>query len=165
MKPEDLARLHARAMTVPAPWSTSDFKDLIAQKGVFLVSSSVPKYPRGSARGRTAPSHGATQQAAQPLAGFALGRVILDEAELLTLAVDPAAQRQGIGRACLAAFEREASLRGAVQLHLEVAATNAPAIALYRSAGWQPAGHRKAYYKGKTGRIDAILMTKHIQPD
>ena len=165
MTPEDLARLHACSMTVPAPWSTADFEDLLAQRGVFLVFSSVPKYPRGSVRGRTAPSHGATPQAAQPLAGFALGRVILDEAELLTLAVDPAAQRKGIGRACLAAFEREASVRGAVQLHLEVAETNAPAIALYRTAGWRDAGHRKAYYKGESGRIDAILMTKHLPSD
>ena len=164
MTPDDLARLHARAMTVPAPWSTKDFRDLLSQPGTFVTPLSASKYP-GGARGGETPSHGATPLAAQSPAGFALGRVILDEAELLTLAVDPSVQRQGIGRACLAAFEREASARGALHFHLEVADTNAPAIALYRSAGWREAGHRKAYYKGDSGRIDAILMTKHIEPD
>lgn len=152
MTVEELASLHARAMTVPAPWSTNDFQELIAQNGTFLVPLSTPV-------------HGSISKAAHTLAGFVLGRVVLDEAELLTLAVDPDAQRQGIGRACLAAFEAEATARGAVLLHLEVAESNAPAIALYNSAGWQEAGRRKAYYKGKTARIDAILMTKRLNAD
>jgi ribosomal-protein-alanine N-acetyltransferase len=47
-------------------------------------------------------------------------------------------------------------------LHLEVAETNVPAIALYHSAGWQRSGVRKAYYATPEGRIDAILMTKRL---
>jgi ribosomal-protein-alanine N-acetyltransferase len=155
--PEDLARLHARAMTVPVPWNAEDFRDLLAHSGTFLIPLSASKYPEGA--------RGATPKAAQDLAGFALGRVVLDEAELLTIAVDPAVQRQGIGRACLAAFEAGAAARGARRLFLEVAETNAPAIALYTSAGWQEAGRRKAYYKGKAARIDAILMAKQLDPE
>jgi len=134
-----MAAIHGAAMTVPAPWSVRDFETLAEGRNVFIAS------PFSS--------------------GFALGRVIIDEAELLTLAVDPDAQRQGIGRACLAAFEHEALARGAINLHLEVAATNTAALALYRSAGWEAAGCRKAYYKGPDARIDAILMTKHPTGD
>ncbi len=139
MTPAEMAAIHASAMTVPAPWSVRDFETLAAGRNVFIASPSA--------------------------SGFALGRVVVDEAELLTLAVDPDAQRQGIGRACLTAFETEAIARGANHLHLEVAATNAPALSLYRSAGWHEAGRRKAYYKGPDARIDAILMTKQLARD
>ena len=125
-------------METPAPWTARDFEDLLAQSGTFLVSAS------GGV-------------------SFALGRVVLDEAELLTLAVDPAHRREGLGRACLLSFEEEAVARGAGKFHLEVAETNMPAIGLYRSAGWTETGRRKAYYKGAKTRIDAILMTK--RPD
>ena len=135
---EELARIQARAMETPGPWTTQGFEGLLAQNGTFLVPS----------------SNGV---------GFALGRVVLDEAEFLTLAIDPAHRRKGLGRACLGAFEEEAVTRGAGKLHLEVAETNMPAIGLYRSAGWTETGCRKAYYKGAKTRIDAILMTK--RPD
>lgn len=92
--------------------------------------------------------------------GFALGRIVLDEAELLTLAVKPDAQRQGIGRACLSSFEKTAAEQGALRCHLEVAECNKAARALYRAMGWQEAGRRRAYYKSETARIDAIMMTK-----
>lgn len=139
MTPSDMARIHALAMTVPAPWTVQDFEDMSKLDGAFSV---------GKAQ-----------------AGFALGRVVLDEAELLTLAVDPAVRRQGIGRFCLAAFEDKAAAHGAKSFHLEVARTNAAAITLYLSANWQQTGVRKAYYKAADARIDAILMTKRLVTD
>ncbi|MEO1537066.1 MAG: GNAT family N-acetyltransferase [Pseudomonadota bacterium] len=151
-------------MHTPAPWTAKDFRDLLASPGVFLAPSSVFKYP-GGARGGKAPSHGATPEAAQLLVAFALGRVILDEAELLTLAVDPFYQRQGYGQTCLQAFERIALEHGARHLCLEVAASNVAALALYHAAGWTESGHRKGYYKGRDARTDAILMTKHARSD
>lgn len=144
MKPEDFADLHARAMRVPGPWSADDFDELLSGAGVFSV---VPSQ---------------LLRAEEGVGGFALGRVVLDEAELLTLAVDPDFRRQGIGSACLDAFEAEAVRRGATVLHLEVAETNAPAIALYLSRGWERSGRRKAYYASPGGRTDAILMTKRL---
>lgn len=136
MSPSELAAIHALAMSVPATWTAVDFRELLLTDGSFVVSKDG--------------------------AGFALGRVILDEAELLTLAVKPEAQRHGIGRSCLSSFEKEAAQRGAVLFHLEVAETNTPALGLYRTAGWQEVGRRKAYYKGDAARIDAILMTKRL---
>ena len=157
---ERLAELHARTMTVP--WTVGDFEELLSGKGVFVVSSSLPKFACESARGAAPLSPIATPEGAQPLIGLAMGSVVLEEAELLTLAVDPDVRRQGIGRACLEAFEAEAARRGAAVLHLEVAETNVPAIALYLSAGWERSGQRKAYYATPDGRVDAVLMTKRL---
>jgi [ribosomal protein S18]-alanine N-acetyltransferase len=129
-----MAALHAAAMTVPRPWSVTEIADLLASPGTFVTGDP---------------------------AGFAMGRVILDEAELLSLAVHPGHRRQGRGRACLAAFEVEAARRGARLFHLEVAADNAGAIALYESAGYVRTGLRRGYYRTSSGEvIDALLLSK-----
>lgn len=83
--------------------------------------------------------------------GFALCRGILDEAELLLLAVAPAARRRGVGGALLRAVIAEARGRGMAKLHLEVRAGNA-AIALYAAAGFAKGGERRHYYRGTDGR-------------
>jgi ribosomal-protein-alanine N-acetyltransferase len=131
-----MAALHAAAMTVPPPWSEAEFASLLSARGCFTV---------GDAR------------------AFALGRVVLDEVELLTIATHPDCRRTGLGRACLAAFEAEAQARGARTAHLEVAAGNAAALALYEGAGYLWAGLRRGYYRGPDGaRIDALLLSKNL---
>ncbi|HVI99952.1 MAG TPA: ribosomal protein S18-alanine N-acetyltransferase [Sphingomonas sp.] len=85
-------------------------------------------------------------------AGFAITRTIMDEAELLLLAVDPARRRRGVGRALLRAVIAEAETTGVVKLHLEVRASNA-AIALYRQAGFRKIGERRGYYRGSNGKL------------
>jgi ribosomal-protein-alanine N-acetyltransferase len=89
--------------------------------------------------------------------------VILDEAELLTIATHPGHRRQGLGRAALEAFESVARARGATIAHLEVAADNAAAIALYASAGYARSGLRRSYYRSADGTpVDAVLMAKAL---
>ena len=78
--------------------------------------------------------------------GFILTRVIADEAEILTLAVMPKQRRQGIARSLLEAALAEARRRGASEIFLEVAETNAAAIRLYARAGFAQAGLRRDYY-------------------
>jgi len=91
-------------------------------------------------------------------AGFALSRVVLDEAELLLLAVQPAQRRLGVGRALLAAVADEARIRGATRLHLEMRDGN-PAAHLYEGAGFHEVGRRKRYYRGRDGSsFDAITL-------
>lgn len=91
-------------------------------------------------------------------AGFALSRVVFDEAELLLLAVQPAQRRFGVGRALLAAVADEARLRGATRLHLEMRDGN-PAVFLYQGAGFYEIGRRKRYYRGRDGStFDAITL-------
>lgn len=95
--------------------------------------------------------------------GFALGRVIADEAELLTIAVMPEARRQGVARELLTKFEHQAQAGGATQIFLEVAARNSGALALYHLHEYAQVGRRKGYYRGADGaQDDGIVMAKPI---
>ncbi|MBA3666928.1 MAG: ribosomal protein S18-alanine N-acetyltransferase [Sphingomonas sp.] len=90
--------------------------------------------------------------------GFSLARSITEEAELLLIAVDPAAQRQGVGAALLTQFIAATRAAGCHRLHLEVRDGN-PAVALYRSAGFVLGGRRRDYYCGLNGdRHDALTL-------
>jgi ribosomal-protein-alanine N-acetyltransferase len=83
--------------------------------------------------------------------GFSLTRRVLDEAELLLIAVIPDARRRGVGAALLRGVIAEARGAGAAKLHLEVREGN-PAIQLYTAAGFAKTGERRAYYRGRDGR-------------
>ncbi len=92
--------------------------------------------------------------------GFALARLVADEAELLLLAVKTAGQRRGIGRILLEDFQEEAATRGATRLHLEVREGN-HALSLYERAGFGLVGRRRHYYSGQKGdRYDALTLAK-----
>lgn len=80
-------------------------------------------------------------------AGFAMTRTVMDEAELLLLAVMPAARRTGIATALLRAVEADAHDAGVRQIHLEVRAGN-EAVKLYVRHGFAKIGERRNYYRG-----------------
>ena len=92
------------------------------------------------------------------LAAFAITQVVLDEAKLFNIAVDPAHQRRGLGRALLEHLITQLEQRDVFTLWLEVRASNAPAIALYESLGFNEATVRRNYYPTADGREDAIVM-------
>ena len=95
---------------------------------------------------------------------FALGRIIVGEAELLTIAVDPDAQRQGLGRICLKRFVETCRERQACRILLEVAETNQAARTLYGTEGFVEDGRRKGYYRTSGAEpIDAILMSMLLE--
>lgn len=134
MTPDALAALHARAYDRLRPWNAAEFAALLSSPHVFLCPG----------------EH-----------SFALGRAVADEAELLTIATDPARRRQGHASACLHAFENAARARGASRLFLEVDCENHAAIALYRDAGFAKIATRAAYYTLPCGsRADALIMAK-----
>lgn len=85
-------------------------------------------------------------------AGFAIARAIIDEAELLLLAVHPGRRRRGIGSALLRAVIAESESRGVARLHLEVREGN-DAVSMYRKAGFKKIGERRDYYRGATGKL------------
>lgn len=90
--------------------------------------------------------------------GFALFRTIIDDSELLLLAVDPTVQGCGIGRDLLSNFIREAKKSGASRIHLEVRDGN-PATRLYTAAGFEQANRRRNYYHGRSGgEFDALTF-------
>jgi ribosomal-protein-alanine N-acetyltransferase len=97
--------------------------------------------------------------------GFALGRNVAGEAELLLLAVKKLRQKSGVGEKLLNSFITVAEARGAKRLHLEVRDGN-PALRLYARAGFSEAGRRKNYYTGRDGQIyDAITLAKTVAVD
>ena len=99
-------------------------------------------------------------RADEAVLGFALARVVADEAELLLLAVKTAGQRRGVGRILLEDFEDEAVARGATRLHLEVREGN-HALSLYERSGFGLVGRRRDYYSGQKGdRYDALTLAK-----
>ena len=131
---EDMADLHAAAFTQSRPWTAAEFADLMAHPACFVV---------GDTR------------------AFAVIRVILDEAELLTLTTRPEVQRQGLARRLMADWHDIAAARGATRGFLEVAATNHPARALYEACGYDEVGLRRTYYAQIDGTgIDAVLMAR-----
>lgn len=108
------------------------------------------------------PMAGVTLRLAQrddgKVVGFALLRAIAEEAELLLIAVDPAAQQGGIGAALVQDFVALAMKLGARRLHLEVRDGNT-AIVLYERAGFRLVGRRRDYYRGLDGhKRDALTL-------
>ncbi|WP_245409548.1 ribosomal protein S18-alanine N-acetyltransferase [Allosphingosinicella vermicomposti] len=102
-------------------------------------------------------------QAGDRLAGFALGRIVLAEAELLLLAVRRDFQGRGIGKSLLDQFIGDASSRGAHHLHLEVRDGN-HALKLYSAAGFKHVGTRKNYYCGSDGALfHALTLSKVLK--
>lgn len=94
------------------------------------------------------------------LLGYTVLYTVLDEGNLDNIAVAPEFRRQGVADGLLSAltgFAREHLAR----LMLEVRASNAPALALYRKYGFAEVGRRKNYYQNP--REDAILMTWEIE--
>ncbi len=94
------------------------------------------------------------------LAGYAIYGFDGDAFHLMNLAVTPDARRAGIGRALLEDFLAEAARVGAHAAWLEVAVTNAPALALYRDFGFHDVRVRKRYYQ--PGDIDAVVMKRAV---
>lgn len=91
--------------------------------------------------------------------GIAAVMHVLDESELLEIAVQPAMQGRGYGKALLAQAIALARRNGAVRMFLEVRESNARARKMYTSFGFEETGRRKNYYPTENGREDAILMT------
>ncbi len=95
--------------------------------------------------------------------GYLLATVVLDEANIDNLGVDPTRQRTGIARRLLEHAMtkfRESDVR---QVWLEVAVPNDAARAFYLAAGFEQVDQRRNYYYGPGGiSADALILTKTI---
>lgn len=90
------------------------------------------------------------------LVGYAGMWVILDEAHITTIAVEPALRGQHIGERLLLGLIDAALERSARWMTLEVRRSNLAAQQLYRKYAFREIGTRKAYYADN--REDAIVM-------
>jgi [ribosomal protein S18]-alanine N-acetyltransferase len=131
------SRIHATSFA--HPWSAAEFEAL-------LIDS-------------TCVGDGVEEKAG--LAGFVLSRRALDEAEILTIVVDPATRKKGCGRRLLGAHVARLAGLGISRLFLEVDEKNTAALALYRQFGFAVIGKRKEYYSQSDGsRSDAVAMLR-----
>ena len=112
------------------PWSADDFRDL-KQSGCEIIMSEN---------------------------GFIVYRIVVDEAEIITIGVNPEKRRQGIASAMIGIIEKSIKNQGVKKIFLEVASNNIAGQKLYKNNGFLPIGTRPKYYDG----VDAILMSKDI---
>jgi ribosomal-protein-alanine N-acetyltransferase len=98
--------------------------------------------------------------AGRRLAGFIMSRLVLDEAEILSVAVTGAWQGRGLARRMLDLHLRRLAGLGARTVFLEVDEHNAPAIRLYRRAGFNEVSRRPNYYEGRDGNAATALVLR-----
>ncbi len=127
-----MALIHARAFPPGERWGPDAMALQLAMPGAYgWICFPLSRGERG-----------------QDAGGFVLARTAADEAEILTLAVDPLMQRRGAGGLLLRAAMEGARQHGAAAMFLEVAPSNAAALALYGAAGFVQVGRRPRYYPG-----------------
>lgn len=97
------------------------------------------------------------------VAGFVLCRLVVDEAEILTIAVHPRFRAKGIGHKLMDAVFRYLYQQRAKELFLEVDENNLAALSLYKSFGFGEVGRRPGYYQTDKGHSDALIMRRTIQ--
>jgi ribosomal-protein-alanine N-acetyltransferase len=132
---KELARIHAAGFY--RGWPAAEFE-------AFLADRDTPVYIACDARRR--------------IVGFALIRLVADEAELLTIAVDPGWRGKRVGHALMSAVFADLMLSPARRLFLEVDEQNAPAVRLYKSLGFAAVGSRKGYYPRPDGSAATALV-------
>lgn len=138
-----LAQLHRRAFEPQgdAVWETSAFKQLLASPGVRADIFQQQDLPYG----------------------FCLYRVVAGEAELISVAVDPSYQKQGLASHIMTYLLQNLSDSGALDLFLEVRKDNYAAISLYQRFGLKQIGIRKGYYKKSDGQlVDAVVLSCEV---
>jgi ribosomal-protein-alanine acetyltransferase len=126
----------------PYPWTREHFEDALRAGYLCFVA-----HERGEA------------------IGFAIARILVDDAELLLISVRPDYRRSGCATALLNATIDRLRALGKTPLHLEVRASNSSAIAFYESRGFVRSGLRRNYYpNGVLGnqREDAVLMQRAL---
>ena len=88
---------------------------------------------------------------------FCVSMQVLDECEILKIAVDKKNRGKGIGEALIRKVMKEASEKGVRFFYLEVRESNSPAITLYKKVGFTESGRRADYYRNP--KEDAVLMS------
>ena len=134
-----LAALHAPCFP-EEPWPAATMTTLLESPGVLGLIAADEGWARG----------------------FILCRLVVDEGEVLTLAVSPAARRQGIGSRLVAGALAWARVYQVATMFLEVAEDNPAARALYAATGFAPVGRRPAYYLRGSTPIAALLLARAL---
>ncbi len=90
--------------------------------------------------------------------GYVGSQTVLGETDMMNIAVASDARRQGIAQKLLEALTEQLKEQGSRCLALEVRASNAPALGLYRKLGFAQVGRRPGYYRNP--KEDALILKK-----
>jgi len=137
---EAVSDLHARCFD--RQWGTAEMVRLLEQDNVTCITA-----------------HEVGKPQAAPLA-FVLFRNIVDEAEILSIGVDPAARGLGQARKLMDEAIRHLHGERVKSLFLEVDAENKPAVSLYRNLQFETISKRPAYYQAADGKKSAALVMR-----
>jgi ribosomal-protein-alanine N-acetyltransferase len=97
------------------------------------------------------------------VAGFIVSRIGADEAEILSVAIDPRHRGRGLSRDLLLTHLGHLAGRGVRTVFLEVEENNQPARRLYQRAGFATVGRRERYYQQPGGEpLNALLMRRDL---
>ena len=134
-----LAKLHAACFE--NAWSEKDIAELLASPGCVALLATSDDGP----------------------VGFLMYRAVADEAEIITICVDPAYQRRGAGLQIVSTTQQLLKSFKIGSMFLEVAAGNKEALSVYVRAGFLEVGKRKGYYTSKNGETeDALIMRAQL---
>ncbi|MBL4783722.1 MAG: ribosomal protein S18-alanine N-acetyltransferase [Porticoccaceae bacterium] len=97
--------------------------------------------------------------------GYAILSIAVGEAHLLNICIDPAYQRQGLGRYFVDELILVVREKNADCLFLEVRPSNTVAVNLYKKIGFKQIGQRKDYYPTENGREDAVVLSYEMPED
>ena len=94
------------------------------------------------------------------IVGYVGSQSVLDSADMMNIAVAPEYRRKGIGKMLINTLTEHLHRKGIRFLLLEVRVSNASAIALYESLGFEQVGKRPRYYHNP--REDALILRKEL---
>ena len=133
---EKISEIEASCFSMP--WKSADFEKALNDKQLFKVV-----------------------EVGNDIAGYFLALIVLDEAQVATVAVKEEFRNIGCGKKVLEASIFEAFIRGVSDMYLEVREHNEYAIKLYKNMGFETLGIRKNFYEKPTE--DAITMKFNVK--
>ena len=92
--------------------------------------------------------------------GYIGSQTVLNESDMMNVAVHPDHRRKGIGETLVCALAAELSKMGSVCLTLEVRVSNEPAKQMYEKLGFLQIGRRPNYYRNP--KEDALILRKML---
>ncbi|WP_171304543.1 ribosomal protein S18-alanine N-acetyltransferase [Acinetobacter proteolyticus] len=142
MQENDLERVTAIERLVQThPWSRQQFQESLASYQCTVYEQ------------------------ANQVVGFCILQPVLDEANLLLMAIDPSQQGKGLGYKLLDESIQQLK-NNPIQIFLEVRESNTAAIGLYEKIGFHQIDLRKNYYPNPDGsREHAVIMVKTCTDD